>query len=82
MIKFQIRIRNGYFLDENIRLSLPVVNTEIVCCKKYFLKSQNFSISFNNDQDNDRIEVRSKVKLRVHQCRKESDPTYNDSEME
>ena len=65
MIKFQIRIRNGYFLDENIKLSLPVVNTEIVCCKKYFLKSQNFSISFNNDQDNDRIEVRSKVKLRL-----------------
>ena len=63
MIKFQIRIRNGYFLDENIKLSLPVVNTEIVCCKKYFLKSQNFSISFNNDQDNDRIEVSSKVKL-------------------
>ena len=57
MIELKILIRNGYFLDENIKLSVPVVNTEIVCCQKFYLKSQNFSITFKNDQDNDRIEV-------------------------
>ena len=57
MINLKILIRNGYFLDENIKLSLPVVNIEIACCQKYYLKSQNFTITFTNDQDNDRVEV-------------------------
>ena len=57
MINLKILIRNGYFLDENIKLSLPVVNIEIACCQKYNLKSQNFTITFTNDQDNDRVEV-------------------------
>ena len=57
MINLKILIRNGYFLDENIKLSLPVVNIEIACCQKYHLKSQNFTITFTNDQDNDRVEV-------------------------
>ena len=48
---------SGYFDDNDIKLTIPVVNVEIVCCLPYHNSMQNFTINFENDQPNDKLTI-------------------------